>query len=296
MASMLGGIWSGRVCSALALSAAATLLGGCVGLGWEPANFKATRTLNVAHVAGKAVDVETGNGAISVVRGSTSEVTIVANLKATTQERLDATVVSADRDPDGTLVVRVLWPEQRKGSEGCSFEITVPDAVGVRVDTSNGGVTLAGLAGEAVLETSNGAIKVRDHNGSVHADTSNGAIELVEVGGPVFADTSNGAVTVVLRMDAAGPVNVSSSNGAIDVTLSPEFGGTLDADTSNGSVSFSSLPGSARASTSKGRARIEFARSAAASTTDVENGSAQGGNSRLDTSNGSITIKTRSGV
>ncbi len=226
-----------RLALALLFAGACTaFLPGCGMMGWTEASFKATRTSTLPHVAGKAVDVQTDNGSISVVKAASSEVTITASLKAISQERLDAATVTAGRDERGTLVVRVVWPDRRQSSEGCSFEIALPDAVGATLTTSNGSVNIAGLSGPAELHSSNGAIVARDHAGTIDAQTSNGKIELDELGSPVKASTSNGAISVVLRADAPGPVRLDTSNGSIDLTLSPAFVGSLSLDTSNGGV------------------------------------------------------------
>lgn len=288
-----------RILSVIALLALAPL-SGCVGFGWEQAKFKQTRTLSVAHSAGKPIDVKTSNGAISVVQGQTSEVTIIANLKATTQERLDATRVVAVRDEHDALSVRVVWPDNApKGSEGCAFEISLPDAVGVRLQTSNGAITIKGLGGDADLRTSNGQIRADNHagavkaessngaititgcSGAVTADSSNGEITLTDTGAPVHADTSNGAVELSMHPAASGPINLSTSNGAIEVTLSPSFLGSLTASTSNGTFSVQGIDKSMVQSLSKKSGVLRFgdATSAAASS--------------LSTSNGSITVRMR---
>ncbi|MCC6428898.1 MAG: DUF4097 family beta strand repeat protein [Phycisphaerales bacterium] len=284
--------------SSLALAGSGLVLSGCMGFGWERARFTETRTLSLAHVAGRAIDVQTDNGAISVSQGTTSEVSIIAKLRATTQERLTATVVDAARDVDGKLVVRVIWPEQRKGNEGCEFTITLPDAVGASLTTSNGAITISGLAGDAVLKTSNGAIEAKNHggpviadtsngkitvnsaSGSVSADTSNGAITLIDVGSPVKADTSNGAIKLVMLPTAEGPINLDSSNGAIDVAISPVFAGTLTADTNNGGLTLQGIDKSNVQSLRRTAGVLVFGDTAA-------------GPSRVDTSNGGITIRVR---
>jgi hypothetical protein len=194
-------------------------LSGCVIL--EEAKFSRTIDVAVPHVLGSAIDVESANGHITVVAGQAADVVVTAKLRAVTQERADAATVTTDRDPSGKLLVRVVWPEKRRNNEACSFEITVPDASGVKLDTSNGRIEIEGLAGQAQLETSNGEISVTNHAGPVNADTSNGAIVLKNVGAPVKADTSNGAIRVEFAPTAVGWFKLDSSNGDIDVLLSP---------------------------------------------------------------------------
>lgn len=280
-----GTLRSRRLALALLFAGACSaFLPGCGMMGWTEAKFKATRTSTLPHVAGKAVDVQTDNGSISVVKAASSEVTITASLKAISQERLDAATVTAGRNERGTLVVRVVWPDRRQSSEGCSFEIALPDAVGATLTTSNGAVNIAGLSGPADLHSSNGAIVAKDHAGTIDAETSNGKIELVDVGSPVKASTSNGSITLVLRADAPGPVNLASSNGSLDLTLSSVFAGSLTADTSNGSVTVTSAAMPPTGSVTKNAAVLVFG---------AASGSSPPPASKAATSNGDIKISAR---
>lgn len=296
-----------RALAALVVGAGiATGLSGCIiiadGNGGEycsSANTVSdTRTIEAAHVSAAPIDVRTANGAIKVEAKPVTQVRVVATVRAQTLERLDATQVKVERGADNTLLVSVLWPDDRRRSgEGVSFEIALPDAAGVKAKTSNGTITLSGLSGEAVLETSNGRVSVDGHSGSVRIDTSNGGVmakdvtgpvtaessnggvELVRVGTPVDVDTSNGLVRVTLRDEATGPVKVDSSNGPVTLAVGPSFAGEVVLDTSNGGVHLEELPAASVVSMGKSSGRIR-----------VGSGGEQ---SRLDTSNGSITVKGR---
>eukprot|EP01026_Neomeris_dumetosa_P057485 TRINITY_DN52956_c0_g1_i1.p3 TRINITY_DN52956_c0_g1~~TRINITY_DN52956_c0_g1_i1.p3 ORF type:complete len:280 (-),score=12.22 TRINITY_DN52956_c0_g1_i1:569-1408(-) len=255
---------------------------------WQQARFKETRELQVAHASGTGVDVQTRNGSIQVLASEVDMVEIDAELKAITQERLDATQVLASRLDDGTLYLRVEWPEGgRKGSEGCNFVIRLPDAYGTTLVSSNGALTVSGLKGQADLRTSNGRIEVKSHEGNVKADTSNGPVKLHDVAGAAEIDTSNGSVTVHLHDAANGPVNVRTSNGSVKVVVGPAFAGELAASTSNGSVRLVGFePGEIA---SKGR------RSCTLQARSSVNPDLAGEASRIRSSNGSITVTRRGG-
>lgn len=252
-------------------------LSGCVIL--DEAKFKRTIDLAVPHVADAAIDVDTANGNITVLAGKASDVVITANLRATMQERADAVTVTADRDSSGKLIVRANWPEKRRNNEACSFEITLPQALGARLATSNGNIEIGGLSGQATLETSNGNVLATGHAGAITADTSNGNIILKNVGAPVKADTSNGKITVELASDATGPLELDSSNGSIDVLLSPVFVGEIHADTSNGKVLLQDLKSATVHRSEKTSASVSIGQPAG------------GKKSTLETSNGSITVR-----
>jgi DUF4097 and DUF4098 domain-containing protein YvlB len=154
-----------------------------------------------------------------------------------TVERLEATTISANRQPDGTLLVTAIPPEGGwRSSEGCGFEVATPGASGVTVSTDNGGIDVRGCAGLARLNASNGAVIVHDAGGAVEAETSNGRVEVHGSHGAVSAKTSNGAIVVDLAPDSPGPISAGTSNGSINLTLSPAYRGTLVVSTPNGTL------------------------------------------------------------
>jgi DUF4097 and DUF4098 domain-containing protein YvlB len=218
----------------LALAGCVTAATGCSFV--DAAKFRAVKTVTAPCAAPAPLDVATGNGDITVTRADVSEVQISATIKATTQERLDAARVTAEHGPDGTLLVRVEWPEgKRLPNEGCAFDIRVPDVTSLTLKSTNGTLRTAGLSGPATLTTSNGEVVVSGHRGPVKAASSNGQISLLDVESAA-ADTSNGDVVVRLLPDSPGPVNAQTSNGEIVLTVGPEFQGAVKASTSNGQV------------------------------------------------------------
>jgi hypothetical protein len=274
------------------MSLLALLLSGCLFWGnLGDAQFKETRHMTVAHQAGSALKVTSGNGAVTVKRGSVTEVQIDAEIRCTSEERLAQTKIVADR-VDGKLNIEVAWPGGRAmNNEGCRFDIIVPDAKGVEVTTSNGSITVSGLAGEATLRSSNGAIRLSDQDGPADATTSNGRIELQNVAGSATATTTNGAVivnaakgsvratstngsiNVQLTDDNAGPVSAASTNGAIDLTLGKAFAGTLNAATTNGSIDIPNLADAKLLRVQKHSASLAIGQSAEISELRTTNGS-----------------------
>jgi hypothetical protein len=268
-------------------------------------DFKADTDLSVTadHVSGSALYVDTSNGRIEVVaEPERPDVSIEARLRcrgatqADADARLAATELSVSRDADRRLVVKPVFPGSRRGGDGASIVIRIPDVHGAHLDTSNGSVVATMLTGHLVIDTSNGPVTVTDHDGtarvdtsngsvtvtnlsgSLRADTSNGSISLQNVGGPVDADTSNAAITLALADDQSGPLRLDTSNGSIRVEVGAAFAGSVSFDTSNGSIHVDDQVGRVSSSTlSKSEGRITVG--------------AGGGASRLDTSNGSIHFK-----
>lgn len=283
--SILGG--SGRVRGEGSLLRMAALgvcvaLGGCVvvdrsdgcssdGEHWEQAQAKRELSAQVEHVVGKRLLVETENGAVWVERAERADVAVDATITALNEARLEQVRLLLERRQDGALAVRVEWPGgERKGSEGATIRVRVPDAEGLEVRSSNGRVSVKGLHGAASVVTSNGAVLVEDHAGDVRVETSNGRVELRDVGG-ADVNTSNGAVEVVLRDDASGPVKIATSNGSVRLAVGSAFKGIVRATTSNGSVA-ANCPRAITKDVDRASGSVQFG-SGATSTVLTSNGS-----------------------
>jgi DUF4097 and DUF4098 domain-containing protein YvlB len=238
------------------LAAISLWISGCGLVG--TADFKATKTITLAHAAGKPIDVQTENGSVEVRQGGT-EVSVTASLRATTQARLDEMAVTLERTEDGTLRVVPVWPQGgRTGNEGCSIVLTLPDMSGATIGTTNGSISVDGPAG------------------AVRARSANGKITLAGVRS-VDAETSNGSITIALAADATGPVRADTSNGQVSLALGKAFVGQLTASTSNGSISDKSGLATRTQKIRSTRGIFDF-------------GGVSLPASSLETSNGSITI------
>ncbi|MBL4591694.1 MAG: hypothetical protein JKY96_07010 [Phycisphaerales bacterium] len=266
----------------------ATMLAGCSVLG--PIVHE-ERVMSVAHVNGTALSILTANGSILGEREARGDVLIEVDLYGPDSERLRFANVHADRQGDGSLRIWVEWPGgKRRGNEGASIDVFIPDAVGVDASSSNGNITLLGLAGPATLESSNGNITVIGHSGSVNADTSNGKIRLDGVDGDIIADSSNGTVTIddafgLVQVDTSnanvfvstahsnpGPVRVSTSNGNVTLHLGDGFEGVLRVRTSNGSIGAQGFTGSTMVKTSKNHLEVKVGSSDEISAVRTSNG------------------------
>ena len=188
------------------------------------------------------------------------------------------------------------------------------------VDTSNGGVTIQGMAG---IQTASVTIALRSKGETLeeaqdrldrivyHVEQLGNRINLryrsseqdadvrrysgvafdvlVPIDTQVEVDTSNGAISVE---DISGTILLDTSNGAIDVYDST---GALTADTSNGRIEVVRFVGELRLDTSNGEMWLEDV----AGTVDAEtsngsvhySGTPTAGGNRIRTSNGSVTVR-----
>jgi hypothetical protein len=218
----------------LVLMAAIAVAGGC---NHAAPLHKGQKTVTAAHVAGAPLHVETGNGSITIIKSDRPDVEIVGDISATSEERLAAAKIVATRGDHNTLDVRCEWPDGGPtAGEGCSFQIQIPDAVGVTLVTENGNVQSSDLAGPAKLQTSNGNVTASRQAGPIDAETGNGTVSVSDAAGAVKAATSNGSISIALAPTSAGPIEASGANAMIDLAVGPSFAGTLSLAVTNGIV------------------------------------------------------------
>lgn len=229
-----------RRIGAIALTASAPLAGGCVIVVSDGDHIGRTyrydevRTFNVEYDHASPVRVETDRGSIRIRKANVQRVEVSARLYSRSEDRLAALGVHAGRSPDGALIVEVEWPGGgRRSGDAVSFDIAVPDAVGVAAHTGDGAITIEGLAGELVADTGDGAIVVRGHDGKVDARTGDGSIMLSDIVGDVFARSRDGAIKA---LGVAGAVDVQTGDGGVEVTLAPDSPGPARIHTGDGSV------------------------------------------------------------
>lgn len=265
-----------------------------------PPRVSEERALTVEHQAQAPLVVRALNGAVNVgVDPSMTEVRIGVKITASgvteeaARERVKAVLIRTERDPNGGLVVDALFPDGKRGGDGCSFDVQIPSLSELHVDTTNGTVTARDTSGLARIATSNGAVRVERHAGDLTVRTSNGGVTVAEVDGTVDVASSNGGIDLT---EVAGVVRAETSNGGIELQSSASRDQTFQLGTSNGRIDIT-LPGAPRAvvrcRTSNGSIHVD-AGSCEQSGSNREKRVVIGGGgpeSEAATSNGSITLR-----
>lgn len=287
--------------TAITTAALVLTLAGC-GLTGSAYVAKEERSVSAVHEAGSPLRVTTRNGSVRIAADpARNDVAIVARIVAAgdSQEeadlRLAAVEVRVERLADGSLSIVAVLPEPRRGQDGCAFDIRLPDAVGVTVETSNGSIALSDLGGEAVAQTSNGAVTVLRQGGGVRVQTSNGRVQVADPGGPVDVRTSNGAVDV---LGSRGAVTVNTSNGSVTCLAQDGASDAIRIHTSNGPVTLDvprSLGGRISATTSNGSIRITGStlRTVGTEGSRTMHIADEGPESTIQTSNGVVSVTIR---
>lgn len=225
------------------------------------------RTVDVR--PGSAVSIENVNGHITVSSWDQPRVRIHAIKRASSQEALDAINIDIHQSGSGVSIV-TRTPRNdgsgfldflfgNNGNTAVEYDVTVPHTSDLKVDDTNGAISVSSVTGRIELGTTNGRIEALHCGGSVNASTTNGAIraELVQVGG-------------------ANKMEFETTNGSITLTVPATFGAEVSAETTNGSI-HSDLPVATRS----------FSRRELRGT--INGGGVQLG---LHTTNGSIEIRS----
>jgi DUF4097 and DUF4098 domain-containing protein YvlB len=107
------------------------------------------------------------------------------------------------------------WWVQR--SAEVTYELKLPAAIAVHVETVNGRVLAERRSGPIVLKTVNGTIKITAQDGAVHANTINGSIDVAFTGlaRKSELETVNGSVTVAAARESSIRYSLQTVNGRI---------------------------------------------------------------------------------
>ena len=201
------------------------------------------------------IDLEGVNGSISILAGDDDEITLVAEIRA----RRDPDDILKLVVEDGVLRVR----EEHRRSKGFPFslvrnssakidyEIRVPSATVLDIETTNGPIKTEGIRGVHHLSSVNGRIEVTTPDAEITASTVNGRIvaQFTDEFRGARLKTVNGSVRVSVPPDAAISADINQVNGSFNSNIPVVVNGSkrvsrhgetrefpLDVTTVNGSV------------------------------------------------------------
>jgi DUF4097 and DUF4098 domain-containing protein YvlB len=230
---------------------------------------------------GANVQLTNVNGGVTVSSWDQPKVRVVAvkrveadaeNLKAAMKE------LRVDIQPrNGGLVITTHQPKDAEGwgalfaflsgdhvEAQVKYDITVPRAMNLDFENTNGAIHAKGVRGKLELETTNGKIEMVGCAGSVDASTTNGGIraELVQVakGQPLHFETTNGGIHVTLPANLAVDVDADTTNGSVKSDLPIATRGS-DRNSLRGTINGGGTP--LRLRTTNGGIRINAGRPAA---------------------------------
>lgn len=188
--------------------------------------------------AGATLEIENGNGTVTVRPGSGPDIEIVATRIAKAGSDEAAKKLLADtaiEERASASSVRISSRVRRMDWGGTqyqvNYEVRAPAGVALNISATNGTVDVADWEGRVEMSATNGTLEGRGLSGAVEASTTNGrinvALDALDAGG-VSLETTNGRVVLEVPRDAKARLEARVTNGAIDVD-----GLSVDASPSN---------------------------------------------------------------
>lgn len=221
-------------CSALSASAQATEPafkttcdnGGSWSHGKPLKGFCETRDLTMSAPAGQPLTVSADpNGGITVHGWDGPNVRIRAKIQTWSDTEAEA-AARARRITISTAnnTLRAINPEKEK-NWSVSYEIFVPRATALALNTVNGGISLDNLNAAITFETTNGGVNLANLGGQVKGETTNGGVNIILTGSKwegkgLDVATTNGGIHWKLPHAYSAQLYTSTNMGGIRTTLS----------------------------------------------------------------------------
>ena len=115
------------------------------------------------------------------------------------------------------------WMFGQDVSASVIYDVTVPRAMSLDIEDTNGAVEVSDVRGSHKIGTTNGHITLARCGGDVDAETTNGGInaELLEVtpGKAVRLETTNGRISLAAPPTLAASIDAANTNGSINTEL-----------------------------------------------------------------------------
>lgn len=173
------------------------------------------------------LEIENGNGTVTVRPGSGPDIEIVATRVAKAGTEEDAKKLLADTKIDESASasrVRLSSRATRANWGGTqyhvNYEVRAPAGVALDISATNGTIDVTDWTGRVEMSATNGALEGRNLRGAVEASSTNGKIDIsldaLHEGG-VSLETTNGRVVLELPRDVKARLQARVTNGAIDV-------------------------------------------------------------------------------
>lgn len=243
-------------------------------LSWsQNGDYSFKETYDLATPAKMKISSSDGNIEVSAGNTKTAEVLYIVRRnnkvlqisRKELEKELKVTVVHTGNSLD----INVEYPKTQgfnwKDHMQVNFKITVPKETSCDLITSDGNVSLTGLALSQQCRTSDGNIAITSVGGDVVGRTSDGNISVKQISGAVEARTSDGNISVE---DIKGNTQSVTSDGNIALS---HITGDITVSTSDGDIAFTDVSGSVKASSSDGNIRgniVELKKSLAVRTSD----------------------------
>ena len=171
------------------------------------------------------VRLENVNGGVSVRSWDRSYIRVTAT-KSGSPTSLEHTIIRVTQ-PGGEIRIQTISTRKHHiflflfSSERLAhvdYELLLPSATPIRVETVNGSISIGARNGEVRAETVNGGIDMRGIDAEVNAETVNGRIFLSQQSSRrTKLETVNGTIEAEFPSDASLRYNLETINGSMEV-------------------------------------------------------------------------------
>lgn len=230
--------------------------------GYRDSGEQVCETREIALSSGKALRVDgRQNGGVTVHGWDQTSTKVVAMIQSRARTAADAVLIGkqiAIASSNGEI--RATGPSvdgDNEESWSVSYEVWAPRHTDLAVTARNGGISVDGIDAHVDLETVNGGLHLADVAGDVRGTTRNGGVT-AELSGDRWTGagldlrTSNGGVHLLVPANYSARLETGTVNGHLDIgfpiTVQGSFGrqistqlgaggATVRATTTNGGVS-----------------------------------------------------------
>ena len=203
-------------------------------------SFQRTLTVNgPVHM-----DLTTGSGNVQVRTGSSNQVQVTGHIRVTEwfggngEDKIKRLEKNPPIQQSGNdiRVGHIDDPDLRHNIS-ISYDVIVPAATDLRVESGSGNQTVEGIQGPLEVTAGSGDIQINQVKGNVHANTGSGSIQAEEIAGGFDADSGSGHIT--LHQTAPGSVRVDTGSGGMELR---GVRGSLDAKAGSGTIAAEGSP------------------------------------------------------
>jgi len=167
------------------------------------------------------VSLKNGNGSVHISAWDRNEAQVDAIKRASTKEALNEAEIVIDSS-SGSISIRTRYPESRGRRNSASVEYTLRVPRRARlfaVETVNGGVDVAGVAGNVKVSSVNGPVTARNLESEAQISTVNGRVEAsfdkLQGTPSISLHTVNGSISLAIPDNSNAELNASTVHGRI---------------------------------------------------------------------------------
>ncbi|MEO0020127.1 MAG: DUF4097 family beta strand repeat-containing protein [candidate division WOR-3 bacterium] len=188
-----------------------------------------------------SLTLDTRNGAITATANTDTLASVKVTRYAYGRNKTDATnqlngITITDTVSAGNWSLTANFPAVTKPM-GALMAADVPANTRLNILTSNGDVTVSGIAAPISVATSNGDVILTGTSGDAEISTSNAKVIVQVHSGGIDINTSNGEIDCDLSfLPATSGAELATSNGKVTLRLPPDVSAYITATTSNGTV------------------------------------------------------------